>query len=50
MESRDPHAGLFGAILITSADMANDDGSPKDVDRWGVVKAGALCAGCWLLA
>jgi hypothetical protein len=33
MESRDPHAGLFGAILITSADMANDDGTPKDVDR-----------------
>jgi hypothetical protein len=34
MESRDPHAGLFGAIIITSKDMANADATPKDVDRW----------------
>ncbi|GBF99637.1 multicopper ferroxidase [Raphidocelis subcapitata] len=33
MESRDPHAGLFGAILITRADLANEDATPKDVDR-----------------
>ncbi|KIZ07330.1 hypothetical protein MNEG_0617 [Monoraphidium neglectum] len=33
MESRDPHAGLFGAILVTSKALANDDASPKDVDR-----------------
>lgn len=33
MESRDPHAGLFGAIIITRADMANEDATPKDVDR-----------------
>jgi hypothetical protein len=33
MESRDPHAGLFGAMLVTSKALANDDASPKDVDR-----------------
>ncbi|KAI8463551.1 MAG: multicopper ferroxidase [Monoraphidium minutum] len=33
MESRDPHAGLFGAMIITSKDLANDDATPKDVDR-----------------
>ena len=37
MESRDPHAGLFGAIIVTAADMANEDATPKDVDR---------CVGC----
>jgi hephaestin len=33
-EVDDPFAGLFGAIIITRADMANDtDATPKDVDR-----------------
>jgi hypothetical protein len=40
MESRDPHAGLFGAILITRADLANDDATPKDVDRWAAAELG----------
>lgn len=35
MESRDPNAGLFGAIIVTSKEYANDDATPKDVDRWG---------------
>jgi hypothetical protein len=35
MESRDPHAGLFGPIIITSEEMASEDGTPKDVDRCG---------------
>lgn len=36
-EASDPYAGLFGAIIITTPDNANDDGTPKDVDRCGAV-------------
>lgn len=32
-ETRDTNSGLIGAMIITRADMARDDGSPKDVDR-----------------
>jgi hypothetical protein len=32
-EAADPYAGLFGAIIITKQDMANEDATPKDVDR-----------------
>ena len=44
MESRDPHAGLFGAIIVTAADMANEDATPKDVDRCVGCLGGALCS------
>ena len=36
-ERRDVNAGLIGAIVITRAGMALDDGTPKDVDRNFVV-------------
>jgi len=32
-EVADTFAGLLGAIIITTAAMANEDGTPKDVDR-----------------
>ena len=36
-ERRDVNSGLIGAIVITRAGMARDDGTPKDVDRNFVV-------------
>lgn len=33
-EAADPAAGLMGAIIITTPDNANDDGTPKDVYRY----------------
>jgi FtsP/CotA-like multicopper oxidase with cupredoxin domain len=32
-EVADDYAGLVGPIIVTSADMARPDGTPKDVDR-----------------
>jgi hephaestin len=36
-ERRDSNSGLIGAIVITRAGMAREDGTPKDVDRQFVV-------------
>jgi len=36
-ERRDTNSGLIGAIVVTRAGMARDDGTPKDVDRNFVV-------------
>ncbi len=33
LEAADPYAGLFGGIVVTRADAANADGTPKDVAR-----------------
>jgi hypothetical protein len=32
-EAMDPWAGLYGAIIISRADIADEDGRPKDVDK-----------------
>jgi FtsP/CotA-like multicopper oxidase with cupredoxin domain len=32
-EIRDTNSGLIGAIVVTAAGMANEDGTPNDVDR-----------------
>jgi hypothetical protein len=32
-EATDHHAGLFGGIIVTRKGLANDDLTPKDVDR-----------------
>jgi hypothetical protein len=32
-EAADPYAGLFGAIIITKQELANEDATPRDVDR-----------------
>ena len=32
-ESMDPYGGLYGAIIITRADIADEEARPRDVDR-----------------
>jgi hypothetical protein len=44
-EAADPYAGLLGPIIITTPDNANDDGSPKDVDREYVLSFAILDEG-----